>query len=114
MATVAREGPFGTGKYVQVTSLATAVSVSASLPTGTGTVVGGSDTYSDINVVLMQAESQNIRWRDDGTAPTASVGMVLAAGESFLFEGNINNLKVIETTASAKLNLNFYAKSEFN
>jgi hypothetical protein len=112
MATIARPGPFGRGKYAQVTSLSTAVSLSASLPTGTGTLVGDSNTYSDLNCALVQAETQNVRWRDDGTAPTTTVGHVLAAGESMLYEGDLNQIKFIEVTASAKLNVTFYAKGQ--
>ena len=111
MATVARPGLLGRGKYAQITSLSASTAISASLPTGTGTVIGGSDTYSDINSALIQAETQSVRWRDDGTAPTSSVGTLLAAGESMFYEGDLNQLRFIVVTASAKLNVTFYAKS---
>lgn len=60
---------------------------------------------------MIQAEDKAVRWRDDGTAPTASVGMVLAAGESLLYPAmSIRSLRVIEVEGSAKLSVTFYAK----
>lgn len=57
----------------------------------------------------IQAEAQAVRWRDDGTNPTASVGMVLAAGEGMWYTGNrLAALKFIEAAASAKLNVSYY------
>ncbi len=53
-------------------------------------------------------ESQGIRYRDDGTAPTATVGMPVAAGVSFQYSGTLSTLQFIEQTASAKLNVSYY------
>jgi len=109
-ASTARPGPLGRGVYVQITSLSASTALSASFPAGSGTIPGGS-TYTDFNVALIQAETQNVRWRDDGTAPTASVGHILAAGETMFYEGDMNNLKFIEVTTSAKLNVTFYVQA---
>ena len=56
---------------------------------------------------LVQAESQAVRWRDDGTAPTASVGSTLAAGDSIVLTGDLSSYQFIEQSASAKLNITF-------
>lgn len=53
-------------------------------------------------------EAQAIRYRDDGTAPTATVGQPVAVGVSVLFGGNLSALRVISQTAGAKLNVLFY------
>lgn len=58
---------------------------------------------------LIQATGQNVRWRDDGTDPTATVGMQLAAGDSLFYTADLSALKVIEEAASAKLNVTYYA-----
>lgn len=58
---------------------------------------------------VIQAEAQAVRWRDDGTAPSATVGMTIAAGGELLYDGNLAALKFIEVAASAKLNVSFYA-----
>lgn len=80
--------------YQQVTSLSAAVGLT--IPAGT-------------QVALVQAESQSVRWRDDGTNPTATVGMVLGAGETLEYDsGKIGALKFIEVAASAKLNVSYY------
>ena len=79
--------------YQQLTSLSSATALT--VPSGA-------------TVALIQAESQSIRWRDDGTDPTTSVGMVLAAGESLFFTGDLSAFKAIEITASAKLNISYY------
>jgi hypothetical protein len=54
-------------------------------------------------------ESQAVRWRDDGTNPTATVGMPLASGQP-MPEGAaaLAAIKFIEQTASAKLNVSYY------
>lgn len=56
----------------------------------------------------IQAESQTVRWRDDGTAPTASVGNIIGVGDSIWYDGDLTAIKFIETTASAKLNISYY------
>lgn len=80
--------------YVQVTSLSSAV--------GLGTIPNGT------KLTLIQPESQDVRWRDDGTNPSTSVGMVLSAGTTLVYNGNPAAIKFIEVAASAKLNVAFY------
>ncbi|QIP09038.1 hypothetical protein [Bradyrhizobium symbiodeficiens] len=58
---------------------------------------------------MIKAEAQAVRYRDDGTAPTATVGFPMAtADEPFVYQGTISKLQFIEQTASAKLNVLFY------
>ncbi len=59
-------------------------------------------------LVYIQAETQSIRWRDDGTSPTASVGNLIQAGDTIEYDGDISQVKIIETTTSAKANLAYY------
>jgi len=87
--------PFG---YQQITSLSSATALTIPAPTNA----------VPATLALIQAETQDVRWRDDGTNPTASVGMVLAAGETLPYTGDLSKLKFIETTASAKLNISYY------
>ena len=60
-------------------------------------------------IALIVAETQAVRWRDDSTAPTASVGMPLATGVAFVYDGDLTMIRFIEQTASAKLNVTYYA-----
>lgn len=57
---------------------------------------------------LIQATTQNVRWRSDGVWPTTTVGMQLAAGGTMLFDGDLDTFTVIEETSGAILNVEFY------
>jgi hypothetical protein len=87
--------------YQQITDLSSAVGLT--VPTQTP---NGSNTKA--NFALIIAETQNVRWRDDGTNPTASVGMLLVAGTPLQYDGDLSRIKFIETTGSAKLNISYY------
>ena len=64
---------------------------------------------TDSRIALLQAEDQDIRWRDNGQAPTSSVGMILGSGLDIIYVGNnLAAIQFIETTASAKLNVSYY------
>ena len=69
----------------------------------TGLTVPATATYA-----IIQAEAQAVRWRDDGVAPTASVGMVIASGGELRYDGNLSTIRFIEATATAKLNVSYY------
>lgn len=53
-------------------------------------------------------ETQTVRWRDDGVAPTASVGMPLTANTPFPYTGNLAAVRIIQTTATATCNVSYY------
>ena len=57
---------------------------------------------------LIQAVDQNVRWRDDGTDPTAAEGMLLFAGQTIRYTGDVRTIKFIEVTAGAELNVSLY------
>lgn len=58
---------------------------------------------------IIQAEAQAVRWRDDGAAPTASIGMTIPAGSELRYDGDLTKIRFIEVTATAKLNVSYYA-----
>jgi len=60
-------------------------------------------------IALIVAEGAAVRWRDDDVNPTASVGMPLAAGVTLQYDGDLSKIKFIEQTASAKINISYYA-----
>jgi hypothetical protein len=80
--------------YEQVTSLSTATSLT--VPSGA-------------RMALIQASVQSIRWRDDATPPTPSVGMRISAGEEFWYTGNLDAIQFIEEIAGGKLNVSYYS-----
>ena len=59
-------------------------------------------------MVLLQSLDHNVRWRDDGVAPTATVGMRISAGEEFWYTGNLAAIQFIEEAPSAVLNAAYY------
>ncbi len=80
--------------------------------TATGLIVPARDPISGMNVkanfALIVAETQDVRWLDNGEAPTASRGMLLKAGVIFQYDGDLSKIKFIETTGSAKVNISYY------
>lgn len=87
--------------YEQITSLSAATSLT--VPT---TDLNGLSCRPSI--AMITPETQAVRWRDDA-APTASVGMPLAAGVTLQYDGDISKIQFIEQIAGAKLNISYYA-----
>lgn len=79
--------------YQQITSLSSAQTLT--IPAGT-------------EYAIVQAETQACRWRHDGTAPTASIGLRLILGTELRVEEQVSRIQFIEETASAKLNISYY------
>lgn len=88
--------------YQQITSLSAAANL-----TVPATDLSGNKQQPTIAIII--PETQAVRWRDDGVAPTASVGMPLAAGVALQYDGDLTKIKFIEQTGSAKLNISYYA-----
>lgn len=57
---------------------------------------------------LIQTEGANVRWRDDGPSPSATVGMRLPVGSELHYDGNMASLRVIQEGSGAKLNISYY------
>ena len=87
--------------YQQLGTLSSAIGLTVPVRTPDG-------MSAKANFALIVAETQNVRWRDDGVDPTASVGMLLVAGIPFQYDGDLAKIKFIETTARAKLNISYY------
>lgn len=62
----------------------------------------------DATCAVIVASGQAVRWRDDGTAPTASVGMHLAVGTEFIYTGNLSAIQFIQETATAVVDVTYY------
>lgn len=92
MPATAMVNPLG---YAQITSLSAA--------TGLGAV------DADASTALIVVEGAPVRWRDDRTDPTASVGMLLQVGDVLKYDGPLDRPRFIQTAAGAVLNVSFYA-----
>ena len=73
------------------------------LASSTALTVPGGATYA-----LISMEGAMARWRDDGVAPTGSIGMPINSGPVERFSGDLAALRFITTGGSATLNASFY------
>lgn len=60
------------------------------------------------NRALIQPTAKNVRWRDDGEEPSATVGMQIAAGSTMAYEGDLSALSFIQEDTGAVLNVSYY------
>jgi hypothetical protein len=80
--------------YQQITDLDPAVSLT--VPVGA-------------TKALIVCTAQAVRWRDDGTAPTAAIGIPLAVNTALEYDGRLNAIQFFEQVAGAVLNISYYA-----
>jgi hypothetical protein len=96
MRVEAAEGSVARKGYQKVTSLSSAKSL---------TVPDGA------SYALIAAETQAVRFRDDGTDPDSTTGFPLATGAIFKYTGGYDGLKAlrfIEQAASATLHVYYF------
>jgi hypothetical protein len=55
------------------------------------------------------ATTDCVAWRDDGTAPTTTVGMRLFSGQELDYSGDLNSIQFIVVAGSPDLNISYYA-----
>ncbi len=79
--------------YQQITSLASAAKLT--VPQGA-------------TMAILEAETEAVRWRDDGTAPTASIGMLLETDTPYEYSGDLSAIQFIATTSGAVLDVSYY------
>jgi len=84
--------------YDQLTSLSTPTLLS-SVPGG----IPAGAVYAFIDV-----SGAAVRYRDDGVAPTASVGMPVAINTQLQYFGNLAAIEFIQQAAGAVLDISFY------
>ena len=83
------------GAYVRITALSTAVP----LPS----------TPANVKYAVVQCEGNDVRWRADGTNPTATDGMWMPAGTERIFDsGAIAALRFIQAGPASVLNVNYF------
>jgi len=80
---------------------------------GLGVATATSLTYPlGTTVAVCTVEGQSVRYRDDGTAPTASVGTLLQIGSVVVIRlvalPNATWVKFIQTAATATLDCQYY------
>jgi hypothetical protein len=88
--------------YQQITSLSSAQSLT--VPQRDLSGLNQRPTFA-----LITPLTAAVRWRDDGIAPTASIGMPLAAGVTLQYDGDLTRIQFIQNGGTAELNISYYA-----
>ena len=52
--------------------------------------------------------SAAFRWRDDGSDPSSSVGMLVQANEILLYDGKLQDIRFIRVSGDATLDVSYY------
>ena len=60
-------------------------------------------------MAVIIAETAGVRWRDDEGTLSSAIGMPLAAGVTFIYDGDLGKIQFIQQTAGAILNVSYYA-----
>ena len=92
--------------YQQITSGTLAVATKLTVPTGAGT--GFVPGYAIIQC-SGAAATDYAAWRDDGTAPTSTIGMRLFSGQELDYAGDLALIQFIVGSGSPNLNISYYA-----
>lgn len=66
-------------------------------------------TPGPANYALLQPTAQAVRWRDDGTDPTSTIGHLIPADKKYRYIGPLGKIRFIEVKASAILTVTYYA-----
>jgi hypothetical protein len=83
--------------YQQSTSLSTSAAINLpNIPANAGSY-------------LLAVESAGIRWRDDGTDPTSSVGQPVASGQALCYGNDAHAVRIIAQTGSPTIDVTYYA-----
>lgn len=86
--------------------------MSAAGTTQTGIAVSAFQTLR-VDFALFRVATANANWRDDGVAPTATIGMPILSTDIAPFEyaGSLLNIQFIAQSAAPVLNVSYYSLS---
>ena len=77
--------------------------------TVSSTALGLTNLVGSDKLAVIQIQDADIRYRDDGTSPTASVGTPITAGSAYVVCGpTLSKHKMIRTNSDAVANVHYY------
>lgn len=76
--------------------------------TSLSSAAGFSSVPAGATLASIAVENEPVRYRDDGTAPTSSVGTLLPPGGPWPYTGSLSAIEFIQTAASATVDVCFY------
>ncbi len=94
--------------YFQITTVDDGAGAAISLVDAMALLTPAAVPPKQAKLVLIQARAQNVRWQDDGVAPTTTTGMLLVANDTLVYTGKFSAIQFLEVTSGAVLNLTFY------
>lgn len=98
MATVtAYRRPMG---YQQLTNAQLQASIGLTLPANAGLL--------GVGFAMVQCQGGTVRWRDDGTAPTAAIGMTIASGGELDYVGEMSAIRFITASGTPIVDISYY------
>jgi hypothetical protein len=109
-------GQYQSYGYCQITSLAAAVALPTALNTAGCNPIPSANCSSAAQCPVFAEicnEGTAARYRDDGTAPTASIGMIVPSGTAtapscFQYAGPLAALQLISESSGSVIDLTFY------
>jgi hypothetical protein len=103
---------WGTASYAA--GQATPVKAGVYTPVGTGqfgtTVASATNLTVPAGATIAEicVETNAVRYRDDGTAPTSTIGIPVASGTCFQYAGNLLAIQFIAQTGSPTIDAEYY------
>lgn len=102
--------------FVQVDgsgNIVTPGGTSVQTPKGYQQIVGAASSTaltvpSGSTSAVLMFSGGDVRMRDDGVAPTASVGFLFKAGYPVVYAGSLSALRLIQTSAAVTVDVLFY------
>ena len=77
--------------------------------TVSSTALGLTNLAGSDRLAVIQIQDADIRYRDDGTSPTASIGTPITAGSAYVVCGpTLGKHKMIRTNSDAVANVHYY------
>jgi hypothetical protein len=85
--------------------------LNATLAASTGIVMPNLANFPGIVVgyAMIQSNGGAVRWRDDGVAPTATVGMLIPLGGELDYAGDVAALRFISSSGTPIVDVVLYA-----
>lgn len=71
----------------------------------------GLDIPPNVDLTILTIEDQSMRYKDDGTNPTTTKGVMLLVGRRMKYTSDPRNLSFIELAATATIQAAFYKLS---
>jgi hypothetical protein len=111
-APVQHHDPVAMGPYV-AQPLGYQQLTTTQLASAIGLTRPGDNAVFAVITVEGAASTDGVRWRDDATPPTGTVGMPIAAGATltsapFVYSGDLTAIQFITSGGSPKVNISYY------